>query len=714
MNTIRLENGHIVIENDVMQIVMAEESDKLWHYVVKSTGYSVLIAGPWFELDKRFIAGPSTGWTWDQPVRSVTSDVNEYVLHTGDEPKGRGPRLEVQLRVANQSPVVRFRYRLSASEEMTLTKTGGLDHLTYLSTVISEAQTVHEIRLSEFNEWVHSFCLSERKVSDQDFSHGMRLMGPILVGEGSGHSMILAYEHGSQVPDAFIEFCTAPGGTIALRAVKGNYLSGQVVSEATGWQSVWLQVGAIVGTMEDLKNAYRSFVLRDMSPTSESRTPYIFYNTWAFQERNKHWYQNNYLDSMTEARILQEIEVAHQMGIEVFVLDTGWYVKTGDWEVNEDRFPNRLAAVRERLQAYGMQLGLWFGPTSVALNSEMYRRYGQYAMSWQGRVREPRPIWETEVSQDLCLVSPYAKAFADRLIQLHQELGVTYFKWDAVGQYGCDAIGHDHGGARQSAQERADRYAYALGPVLTDIAETVVAACPKAIVDFDVTEGGRAMGLGFLAAGKYFLINNGPYYHNYDLPLGLNRGNPNIFFYPGSARGWICRTPLSFDQWIPSVLFLTHYLPDDPKISQLENLASLMLGQNGIWGDLLTVSDAGVERISAILARYKVIRQDITESQPVCSGAVGGNPEIHEKIFDRTGRGIIAIFASVAGTYHYVSTHRVDARMWHTENVEVRLDDCGYAEIHVGFDKAGAAIVLFGVGSVPVAGGEDVEFGGQS
>ncbi len=47
---------------------------------------------------------------------------------------------------------------------------------------------------------------------------------------------------------------------------------------------------------------------------------------------------------MTEERILAEIEVAHRMGIDVFVLDTGWYQKTGDWEVNLQRFSPHLAA----------------------------------------------------------------------------------------------------------------------------------------------------------------------------------------------------------------------------------------------------------------------------------------------------------------------------------------------------------------------------------
>ena len=151
------------------------------------------------------------------------------------------------------------------------------------------------------------------------------------------------------------------------------------------------------------------------------------------------------------------------------------------------------------------------------------------------------------------------------------------------------------------------------------VVDKLCAACPEAIVDFDITEGGRSVGLGFLSAGKYFLINNGPYNDNYDLKPPAD-GNVNLFFFPGPARAWVCRTPLTYDKWVPSVLFLTHYLPDDPRASQELNIASLVLGQNGIWGDLLRVSDEGIARFGAALAAYKQVRDDITRATLLRTG----------------------------------------------------------------------------------------------
>lgn len=123
---------------------------------------------------------------------------------------------------------------------------------------------------------------------------------------------------------------------------------------------------------------------------------------------------------------------------------------------------------------------------------------------------------------------------------------------------------------------------------MSKVVDKLSKAIPGAIVDFDITEDGRCVGLQFLSSGKYFIINNGPYYHNFDLAPEwksvLPSGNANIFVQPGPARGWFVRSVLDYDKWIPSVLFLTHYQPDEPHNSQIINIASLMLGQNGIWG----------------------------------------------------------------------------------------------------------------------------------
>jgi alpha-galactosidase len=383
------------------------------------------------------------------------------------------------------------------------------------------------------------------------------------------------------------------------------------------------------------------------------------------------------------------------MGIETFVLDTGWYEKTGDWAVSRARFPGGLAPLKERLDAHGMKLGLWFNPNAAAVSSRVGGENRAYRMSWKGESKS-WPVWETEESYPMCLVSPWGEAFLKELVRLHRETGVTYYKWDAVGQYGCDASGHGHGTAANTPRERADAYAFRIGLRLAEIAEKLGEEVAGAVVDFDVTEGGRAVGLAFLTAGRYFLVNNGPYYQSYDVPIDPEKDNWNLFFHKGSARTWITRSTYGYDRWIPAGLFLTHYFPDDPEDVQLVGIGSLILGHNGIWGDLLSVSPEGVARFGKLLGLWRQVRDSIAAASPVRAGAVGGSGEVHEKIEHETGRGAIVIFSTASGRQRYVSEHPVAREHWATAGTTVAFDAQSRAVVDAAFETPGAAIVFFG------------------
>jgi alpha-galactosidase len=111
--------------------------------------------------------------------------------------------------------------------------------------------------------------------------------------------------------------------------------------------------------------------------------------------------------------------------------------------------------------------------------------------------------------------------------------------------------------------------------------------------------------------------------------------------------------------------------------SQWINLASLILGQNGIWGDLLAVTDEGVQRIGDFLRLYKQVRDDITQATLLRSGQVGGSPEVYEKVYTN-GRGAISLFASASGTYTYVTrAANLSPNFWHNDGVSVEFDQFG-------------------------------------
>ena len=667
-----------------------------FQYKIKNNAAAYNITLPSFFINGRKTAAVLNALTRPAKTAIFKNGVTEYTTD-GALKELPAVRLQIRFQVAPDNPVLRFQYSLATKDTTyKLTKTAGKDDITYLSFNSSQPQ-IKEVRLSQFNERFHATHLTEEIIGDRYFDNSATLMGPIIVTGNKSASFLAAYEHGSQYPDRFLEFRLNKTKTVQINAVKGNYTDGE---RANGFTSVWFQVAGVSGGENLLAERYRSFVLHYLSQNSESRKPYIFYNTWGRQERVQ-WAGGKYLTSMNLEQTLQEIDRAHAMGIEVYVIDAGWFNKTGDWEVNKDFFPDSLKQVKAKLDGYGMKLGLWFNPTVAALSSNMYRNNLQNRMSWDGKYREPSEVWETEKSVGLCLVSPYWEDFANKLVDLSKRLGVTYFKWDAIGQYGCNDAHHYHGTETNTLEERIQRYAFLQPLYMAKVVDRLRKETPEAIVDFDITEDGRCVGLQFLSVGKYFIINNGPYYHNYDLAATwksvLPNGNPNIFVQPGPARGWFVRSVLDYDKWIPSVLFLTHYQPDEPRTSQQINLASMILGQNGVWGEILKISDDGVNLFNTVLSKYKQVRGDITAATMITSGEPGGSPEIYEKIDKQTGKGCVVLFASAHGSYTYITEQKVVPQFWNTEGVEVKRDQNGRAVITATFKEPSAGIVFFGV-----------------
>jgi alpha-galactosidase len=677
-------------------------------YYINSTGTCVRISPPVFEIDGKLQTIKISHWEEPIHIEKFKNGVSEYFVRGTSS--DIGIIMELFVRISLDSPIIRFRYSIFSQKSGRLTKKDGKDNISYFSTELSRQYNLKEIRLSEFNEMIHSNHLTESIIHPDTLSNSGSFMGPIFTSCSRNHSFLIAYEHGSQFPDRFLEFNIGPdyseqpenASILSLRAVRSNYQHNTDISGNEPFESIWFEIGAVEGDEDLLASEYRNFILKSICITGQSRKPYIFYNTWGRQEKIK-WAGEKYLTTMNLDYTLAEIDIAHKLGIEVYVIDTGWYLKTGDWEVNRDLFPDKLKEVKRKLDGYGMKLGLWFNPTAAALTSEMLKRNNKFRVTKNSKPDEPCEIWETEKSVGLCFVSPYWEDFANRLIELVHETGVSYFKWDAIWQYGCNAPGHFHGDENDSEQERKDRYAYLLPIYMAKVIEKVSKVSPEAIFDFDITEEGRCVGLQFLAQGKYFAINNGPYYHNFDVceewKSPTTDGNPNIFVNTGPARGWYTRSVLDYDKWIPSVLFLTHYFPYEPASSQMQNLGSLMLGQNGIWGEITGLSEDSLTLIRTQLELYKQVRNDITESTIFVSGRPGDSCEIYEKINKVNGRGIIVLFTNTKGEYEFISSCVTDRRVYSPECVSVMFNPSGRAVIKVKAGLKQAMILYFGVNS---------------
>ncbi|QDV75587.1 alpha-galactosidase [Botrimarina mediterranea] len=136
-------------------------------------------------------------------------------------------------------------------------------------------------------------------------------------------------------------------------------------------------------------------------------------------------------------RITNLFGPAKEMGIELFLLDDGWFGKMhprlsdnaglGDWEPNRERFPKGMAPVAEAAIDRGLRFGIWIEPEMVNPRSELYERHPEWV------IRQPRREPELQRNQMILdLTRPEVFDFEWGVIERTLGVeGVTCAKWDA-------------------------------------------------------------------------------------------------------------------------------------------------------------------------------------------------------------------------------------------------------------------------------------------
>ncbi|MDL4843225.1 alpha-galactosidase [Aquibacillus rhizosphaerae] len=134
-----------------------------------------------------------------------------------------------------------------------------------------------------------------------------------------------------------------------------------------------------------------------------------------------------------EDSILRIADHAAEAGIELFVLDDGWFGKRdndksslGDWFVYEDKLPNGLPALVKKINQKGMKFGLWFEPEMVSVDSDLYRNHPDWCIHVPERRRsESRNQLVLDFSRsDVC------EEIINRLTAILESAPIDYVKWD--------------------------------------------------------------------------------------------------------------------------------------------------------------------------------------------------------------------------------------------------------------------------------------------
>ncbi len=134
-----------------------------------------------------------------------------------------------------------------------------------------------------------------------------------------------------------------------------------------------------------------------------------------------------------ELKLLRLAQRAKEVGIELFVMDDGWFgarnddtSSLGDWEVNRRKIPEGLDGLANRIHRMGMDFGIWIEPEMTNTDSDFYRQHPDWTMAIPGR-----PHAEGRNQRILDLANPaVVDAVADKITALLSSARINYVKWD--------------------------------------------------------------------------------------------------------------------------------------------------------------------------------------------------------------------------------------------------------------------------------------------
>ena len=132
-------------------------------------------------------------------------------------------------------------------------------------------------------------------------------------------------------------------------------------------------------------------------------------------------------------KLLALAKEAKRLGIEMFVLDDGWFgarnsdkAGLGDWTVNEKKLPGGIVSLSKAIHGLGLKFGLWFEPECVNPDSELYRSHPDWAITVPDR--EPG-YGRNQLVLDLTRkeVRDY---IVDSVSSVLNSAQIEYVKWD--------------------------------------------------------------------------------------------------------------------------------------------------------------------------------------------------------------------------------------------------------------------------------------------
>ncbi len=250
------------------------------------------------------------------------------------------------------------------------------------------------------------------------------------------------------------------------------------------------------------------------SPWKHAKRP-ILVNNW----------EATYFD-FDDNKIYAIAEKAASLGIEMLVLDDGWFGERnddnsslGDWFVNTDKLGD-FAALVKRINALGLKFGLWFEPEMISEKSKLYEKHPEWVLCVPGKRRS--------YARNQLILDMSRKEVVDYLFEtiagLLKEIHIEYIKWDMNRN-----LTEIFSAALPAGQQGEVAHRYVMG--VYELHERLLQAFPDLLIEGCSGGGGRFDAGMLYYAPQIWCSDDSDALERIPIQLGTS------LFYPCSSMG---------------------------------------------------------------------------------------------------------------------------------------------------------------------------------
>ncbi len=174
---------------------------------------------------------------------------------------------------------------------------------------------------------------------------------------------------------------------------------------------------------DEAARLYAAYIRKEiLRPVTQNKIRPVIYNSW---------YATGF--NVNEEGQLKLAQQAKDIGVELFVIDDGWFAGRkddhaglGDWFTDTTKFPNGLNPLIKKINDMGMQFGIWVEPEMVNPNSQLYKKHPDWAFYFPNRTKNE---WRNQLTLNLAREDVY-NYLLQSMTDLLQNHNIKFIKWD--------------------------------------------------------------------------------------------------------------------------------------------------------------------------------------------------------------------------------------------------------------------------------------------